>query len=126
MSMLVLDAGALIAIERGDQTVRAYVKAADQGDVTLLTSSAVVAQVWRGGTRQARLARLLGSDLIAETFLDDDASRRIGALAATLGVGDVVDGHVAVLALDHDAWVLTSDPDDIARWGVDVKRIVAC
>jgi predicted nucleic acid-binding protein len=126
MKHVVFDAGALIALERGMQSVRGYVVLADRGFVALLTSSAVVAQVWRGGSRQARISRLLGSDLISEVELDPDAARRVGTLAATARSRDVVDGHVAALALEYDAVVLTSDPADIARWGVPTNRIVRC
>jgi hypothetical protein len=63
---VVLEAGALIALERGSPAVRGYVLLADRGLATLATSAAVVAQVWRGGTRQARLARLLASALVTE------------------------------------------------------------
>ena len=76
--------------------------------------------------RQVRLARFLTSDLVTEISLDADTSRRIGILAARVGARDVVDGHVAVIALERDAFVITSDPGDIARWGVDARRIVAC
>jgi predicted nucleic acid-binding protein len=124
---IVLDTGALIALERGSPTVRGYVLLADRGHAALATSAAVVAQVWRGGNRQARLARLLASDLVTELALDPEASRRIGMLAAAAhGARDVVDGHVAIIALDRDAVVLTSDPDDIARWGVPAANVVPC
>jgi hypothetical protein len=127
MKDVVLDAGALIALERGDHLARAYVFLAEQGRVALTTSSAVVAQVWRGGARQARLARLMSSDLVAELPLDREVSRRIGILAAAVTARDVVDGHVAMIALEReDAVVVTSDPDDIARWGVDASRLVRC
>jgi len=33
---------------------------------------------------------------------------------------------VAIIALDRDVVVLTSAPDDIARWGVPQERIVRC
>jgi predicted nucleic acid-binding protein len=127
MRNVVLDAGALIALERGSAVVRGYVLLADRGYAGLTTSSAVVAQVWRGGSRQARLARLLASDLVAEVALDLEAARRIGLLAAAVpGARDVVDGHVAVIALDRDAVVLTSDPKDIAGWGVPAANIIPC
>jgi predicted nucleic acid-binding protein len=126
MKDVVLDAGALIALEKGDALVRGYVRLAEQGDVALTTSSAVVAQVWRDGARQARLARLLSSDLVVEVALDTDPSRSIGLLAASAGTTDVVDGHVALLALERDAIVLTSDPKDIERWGIPGDRIVVC
>jgi len=38
----------------------------------------------------------------------------------------VVDGHVAVIAFDRDAMVLTSDLENIARWGVPATNIVSC
>jgi predicted nucleic acid-binding protein len=99
----------------------------DRGHLALATSAAAVAQVWRGGNRQARLARLLASDLVTELALDTEASRRIGVLAAAApGARDVVDGYVAVIALDRDAMVLTSDPENIARWGVPATSIVSC
>jgi predicted nucleic acid-binding protein len=126
MKQVVLDAGALIALDRGLATVRGYVMLADRAKVALSTSSAAVAQVWRGGGRQARLARFLSSDLVTEVPLDPDAGRRIGVLAAAVGSRDIVDGHVAILALDRDAVVLTSDPDDIARWGVPDQKLVRC
>jgi len=126
VKQVVLDAGALVALERGSAAVRGYVLLADRGVVSLATSAAVVAQVWRGGRRQARLARLLASDLVAEIALDRHESRRIGTLAAAVGMRDVVDGHVAILALDRNAVVLTSDPDDIGRWGVRPEMIVRC
>jgi predicted nucleic acid-binding protein len=127
VKIIVLDAGAFIALERGSTSVRGYVLLADRGHVSLATSAAVVAQVWRGGNRQARLARLLASDLVTELALDAETSRRIGMLAAAFpGARDVVDGHIAIIALDRDAVVLTSDAEDIARWGVPVANIVPC
>jgi ATP phosphoribosyltransferase regulatory subunit HisZ len=124
MTSVVLDAGALIAIERGGELVRIYLTLAGKGEVKLFTSSAVIAQAWRGGTRQARLARFLESGLAQEVSLDGGASRRIGALAALTGGADVVDGHVALIADDEDALVLSSDPGDLARWGVPRRNLV--
>ena len=123
---VVLDAGALIGVERGDPLARQYVLLAARGRLAIATSAAVVAQVWRGGARQARLARLLRSDVLEELALDAFASRRIGALAATTGASDVVDGHIALVAADRDAVVVTSDPDDLVAWGVSKKRLVVC
>ena len=123
---LVLDAGALIELERGGPLVRHYVLLAARGAITLVTSAGVVAQVWRGGARQARLARLLRSDVLEEVPLDPFASRRIGTLAAATGASDVIDGHLALIASDRDASVVTSDPEDLVRWGVSRARVVAC
>lgn len=48
--------------------------------------------------------------------LDVQSSRRVAALAAAVGATDVFDGHGASIALERDARVATSDPDDLAAW----------
>ncbi|MGH3908450.1 MAG: hypothetical protein ACRDTE_30330 [Pseudonocardiaceae bacterium] len=58
---LILDAGALMAYEHGDRTVRAFLERASQTGVDVRTTSGAVAQVWRDGARQARLAMLRGA-----------------------------------------------------------------
>ena len=62
---LVLDAGALIAIERSDRQLRAVLQNAHDRAVPVRTSAAVVGQVWRGGARQAVLARALAGVEVA-------------------------------------------------------------
>lgn len=107
---LVLDAGALIGIDRGDRRVGALLRVAQQERLPLRTSAAAVAQVWRDGARQARLARLLaGIDTVA---LDVTAAKRLGTLLGVARTADVVDAHVASLARTGDR-VLTSDPADL-------------
>lgn len=108
---VVYDAGMLIAAERSQTKVwiahRAYLTA---GGVPLVPA-AVVAQVWRDGARQARLAQLLkGCDV---ALMDETAAREIGELLARAGTSDPVDGAVAVLAVRQRATIATSDPDDI-------------
>jgi len=76
------------------------------------TVAGVVAQVWRGGSRQARLARVLTG--VSVRALDDSDARRVGALLAATGASDVVDAHVALDVTPGDH-VLTADPDDIGR-----------
>jgi hypothetical protein len=77
-----------------------------------LTSAGVVAQVWRNGSRQARLARFLAS--IEIWPIGDTAARRVGELLDISRTRDIVDAHVALLVQDGDL-VLTSDPSDIER-----------
>jgi hypothetical protein len=109
---LVLDAGALVAIDRRDFVVRRLVDEASRRPTGVVTSAAVLAQVWRNGSRQAILARMLrGFDIRPLGAL---AGRRIGELLAISRTSDVIDAHVALLVRDGDA-VLTSDPDDIER-----------
>ena len=59
MSALILDAGALAAVDREDGAMIARLRAAHQHGLELRTNAMVVAQVWRGRQgRQANLARL--------------------------------------------------------------------
>jgi|HubBroStandDraft_3_1064219.scaffolds.fasta_scaffold499677_2 hypothetical protein len=57
--MLILDAGAFVAAERGDRVVAALIKREWLAGRVPTTCGAVVAQVWRGGRRQAGPAMLL-------------------------------------------------------------------
>jgi predicted nucleic acid-binding protein len=121
----VLDAGALIAFEKNDRRVRTLIELAVARGGTLLTTGGVVAQVWRDGSRQARLARLLGSEVVRVQPLDRDEAQATGALCGEAGTRDVVDASVVLLARRYDATVVTSDPDDLRR--IDPKaRLVAC
>jgi hypothetical protein len=108
---LILDAGALIAYERLHQGVRAFLERAERTETPVLTTTAVVAQVWRDPSRQVRLSRLLQG--VDEAELTRKRSRSIGLLLREAGKADVVDGSIVDLAADGDE-VLTGDPDDIA------------
>lgn len=108
---LVLDAGALVAVERNDREVVALIKAAMMRGRPPLTHGAVVGQVWRGGSgRQTNLARLLPGVEIAA--LDEHTGRDAGVLLAKSDRSDVIDAAVVLLAADGDE-ILTSDPGDL-------------
>jgi hypothetical protein len=79
--MLVLDAGAFVAVERGSRDVVALIKHERLPGRPPITSGGVVAQVWRGGSgRQAPVARLLAGTDVAP--IDDGLGRRAGMLLA--------------------------------------------
>jgi hypothetical protein len=108
--IVVLDAGALVGIDKHDRHISDLLRELQAREVPLMTSAAVVAQVFRHGSRQARLARLLNDTKIEP--LTEDAGRKIGGLLAKSKTSDVVDGHVALLLTDGDLCI-TSDPRDI-------------
>jgi hypothetical protein len=109
--MLVLDAGAFVAVDRGDRDVVALVKRERLAGRPPVTSGGVVAQVWRGGRgRQVLLARLLAGAEVAP--VDDSLGRRAGMLLARTGLSDAIDATVVCLAADGDD-ILTSDPVDL-------------
>lgn len=112
MAGLVLDTGALIAIDRGDREVLVRLNEAARGDREPVTSSACVAEAWRDPARQARLARAMKS--IVERPLDAESARECGLLLARSDTSQVADAAIALCAGDEDI-VLTSDPDEIEQ-----------
>jgi hypothetical protein len=107
---LVLDAGALIALARGERASWVRLKAAHvRGDVPR-TNAAVLAQVWRGGPRQARLAQALaGMDIRP---IDEDLGRAAGVLLGAARMSDVIDASLVLIAYDGDE-IITSDSEDL-------------
>lgn len=110
-----LDAGALIAVDRGEQRVISLLDRAVAAGVSLEVPATVVAQVGRDGGRQARLARFLGAREVITVELDAQSARAVGVMCGAAGIPDVVDGHVALHARRRGLAVLTSDAGDIAR-----------
>ena len=110
---LLLDSGALVALERNDRAMWLRLKAQVRAGTPPVTHGGVIGQVWRGGAgRQALLARALGG--VEVVALDASLGRRAGLLLGRAGMRDVVDAAVVVLAADDDT-IATSDPDDIER-----------
>lgn len=108
---MILDAGFLIAIDRGESSARAMLTALARAGAPLHSTHPVVAQVWRGGAAQARLATFLKSVTVHP--LDD--GRAVGRLLALTGTRDPVDAHLVMIAARLDDSILTGDPDDLSR-----------
>lgn len=110
---LVLDAGALIAVERGDRDTAAVIEVARQEQGAVVVPAGVVGQVWRGGPGQARLARLLNARGVVVEPLTDARARAVGVLCGAAGTTDIVDASVVVAARHHRATVISSDRADL-------------
>lgn len=106
-----LDAGALVAVDKRDRRVGAMLRLLHRDEIPVVTSGGVVAQVWRDGSRQANLARLLSG--VDVRPLDDPTARKVGDLLRQNRSDDLVDAHVALVARSGDV-VLTSDLSDIS------------
>lgn len=114
------DTGALVAAERGERRMWARHRALLMARIAPTAPAPVVAQAWRGGGRQALLARLLrGCDVEA---LDGALARSAGALAAKAGTADVVDACVTEGALRRRDLVISSDPADLEALAAAVNR----
>jgi len=110
---LTVDTGGLLALERGDPRVRALLRRAREADLPIAVPAGVVAQAWRGGPRQARVARLLADPVASVPPLDELTARAVGLLSGRSGHPDVVDVHVALHARHAHHAVITSDADDL-------------
>jgi hypothetical protein len=108
---LVLDSGALIALEHHDRAMWRRFKAALLSGNVPVSHGGVVGQTWRAGEpRQALLAKALaGIDVHA---IDDPAGRAAGELLARARRSDVIDAALVLLAEDGDH-IVTSDSEDI-------------
>jgi hypothetical protein len=127
VSALILDAGALVAVDRDERAMMARLRASQRHGLELRTNAMVVAQVWRDRHgHQVNLARLFQAvDVRAVSQRD---GREAGELLAAAGTADPVDATVVLLAAPGDR-ILTSDADDIARLAAAAANraiVVAC
>ncbi|MDA1061726.1 MAG: twitching motility protein PilT [Chloroflexi bacterium] len=108
-----LDAGAFVAVDRGDRAMVARLRIAQQNAVELRTSAIVVGQVWRDAAgRQAQLARLLHA--VDVRPVDEQLGRDAGVLVGRAGTSDPIDATVVLIAETGDR-IVTSDPADLGR-----------
>lgn len=114
-SGVTLDAGALIAIDRGDSRLVALLQEVIKRRLRLRVPAGVIGQAWRDGRRQAMLARFLKTPDVEIHDLDAHAARAAGELCGAAGTHDVIDATVVLVARPTDDIVLTSDPDDLRR-----------
>jgi hypothetical protein len=120
MKGVTYDTGALIAADRGERRIWARHRALLGLRQVPTIPAPVVAQSWRGGGRQALLARLLaGCDV---EVLDDGQARSIGSLAARAATTDIVDACVVEGALRRHDLVISSDEDDLQAIAAAVSR----
>ncbi len=113
MSALVLDAGALVAVDRDDRAMIARLRVAEKAGLELRSNAMVLAQVWRDRLgRQVNLARLLHAVDVRAVRHED--GRAAGVLLAAAGTADAIDATVVLLAAPGDR-IVTSDPDDLTR-----------
>jgi hypothetical protein len=111
MSALLLDAGAFMAVDRGDRAMVARLRVAERRGLELRSNGVVVAQVWRDPTgRQADLARLLRS--VDVKAVDQHVGRTAGVLLGRAGASGAVAATLVAVAKPGDR-VLTSDPGDL-------------
>jgi hypothetical protein len=114
------DTGALIAADRAERRIWARHRALLERREVPTVPAPVLAQSWRGTSRQALLARLLaGCDVEA---LDDRQARAVGALAGRAGASDIVDACVVEGAMRRGDLVVSSDEGDLHAIAAALNR----
>jgi hypothetical protein len=115
VSSLVLDAGALIALDRNDRGVWVMLRIATDDARLVQVPAGAIAQAWRDGRTQVLLTRALRH--CDEVPLDGAIARAAGLLCGKSRTADIVDASVAIaaagLARRGAVSVLTSDSGDI-------------
>jgi hypothetical protein len=114
------DTGALVAADRGQRRQWARHRALLTRRELPTVPAPVLAQSWRGGTRQALLARLLTGCSIEA--LDDTQARSVGTLAARAATTDIVDACVVEGALCRRDLIISSDHGDLQAIAAAISR----
>jgi len=108
---LTLDAGALIAYERGDERIRTILAVAYERGFVPTVPAIALAEVWRGDAKDARVARLLKACSI-ET-VDERVARDAGSLRRATPRSSAIDACIAVGVRRRRDAIVTSDPRDM-------------
>jgi hypothetical protein len=113
VSVVVYDAGALIAADRDDVRFMALHRGWIRGGVVPVLAPSVLAQVWRS-PRQVQLARVVTG--CRPHTLDLDGAREVGRLLAASRTTDVVDASVVIACRGlAPVAVVTSARGDLTR-----------
>lgn len=112
---IVLDAGALIALDRGDKRMIALLQRALAQRRTFRVPAGVVGQAWRDGRLQATLARFLRSEEVEIIPLDEHLARSCGELCGAANLPDAIDASVVIVARERGDPIVTSDPNELRR-----------
>lgn len=107
-----LDTGALIALERGQQAIRKVHRLAMDHGYPIVATTPVVAEWWRLGKREKERTKILRTLLLEPP--DGHVARLAGAAIGRVGAG-VVDALVMASASIRGDTVFTSDLPDLER-----------
>ena len=113
MNGVTYDTGTLIAADRNDRRMWALHAGFLALEVSPTVPTPVLAEAWRGGSRQASLARFLA--LCITEPLTEAQAKAVGILAARAGHDDIVDVTVVEGAIRRHDTVVTSNPTHIRK-----------
>ena len=113
MGGVTYDTGALVAAERNSRQLWALHAGFLAEEVIPTVPAAVLAEAWRGGSRQASLSRLLR--MCDTEPMSEELARNVGVLAGKSGHDDVVDVSVVEGAVRRGDAVVTSNMTRIRK-----------
>jgi hypothetical protein len=122
MSGVTYDTGALIAAERNDRRMWALHAGLLAEEVVPVVPAPVLAEAWRGGSRQAGVSRLLAMCVVEP--MSEVQARAVGELSAKARHDDVVDVTVIEGAVRRGDAVVTSDPAHLRQIASAARRRV--
>jgi hypothetical protein len=107
MGGVTYDTGALVAAERNNRQVWALHAGYLAEEVIPTVPATVLAEAWRGGSRQASLSRLLR--MCDTEPMSENLAKDVGVLAGKSGHDDIVDVSVVEGAVRRGDAVVTSN-----------------
>jgi hypothetical protein len=107
MGGVTYDTGALVAAERNNRQMWALHAGYLAEEVIPTVPAPVLAEAWRGGSRQASLSRLLR--MCDTEPMGEELARNVGVLAGKSGHDDIVDVCVVEGAIRRGDAVVTSN-----------------
>lgn len=115
MAQLILDSGAVIALAAGNEHARRFVRRAARERALVLVPAVVIAEVTRGGPRDAPVNRVVKAvdEIVPITeALAREAGRLLGAVRLPRATVDAL--VVATAARREPTIILTGDVGDIS------------
>jgi predicted nucleic acid-binding protein len=113
MGGVTYDTGALVAAERNNRQMWALHAGYLAEEVIPAVPAPVLAEAWRGGFRQASLARFLRMCEIEP--LSEETAKSVGILAGRADHDDIVDVAVVEGAIRRNDAIVTSNPTHIQK-----------
>jgi hypothetical protein len=107
MSGVTYDTGALVAAERNNRQMWALHAGYLAEEVIPTVPAGVLAEAWRGGSRQASLSRLLR--MCNTEPMTENLARSVGLLTGASGHDDIVDVSVVEGAIRRADAIVTSN-----------------
>jgi hypothetical protein len=107
MGGVTYDTGALVAAERNNRQMWALHAGYLAEEVIPAVPAPVLAEAWRGGSRQASLSRLLR--MCDTEPMSEELARHVGVLAGKSGHDDIADVSVVEGAVRRGDAVVTSN-----------------